>query len=147
MRQIFSETSNISHYSLSPDETTSSLDLNWCPMSDSLMFLNNFKQSKAKGELLWITKERVRSVRFPQPCPHKKKGFFQELWQWDDELPSHTLAVACLQRINLYKLEIPIFIIPKIDSQGRIELHGFCDALQIAFYACTFLRQLTGAGT
>lgn len=62
--------------------------------------------------------------------------------------PSHIqtrwrLFVEDLDSLN--KLKIPR--LAKINSQGRIELHGFCDTSQIAFGTCIYLRQFTGAGT
>jgi len=155
MRRIFSETSNISHYSLnlSPDETTTSL--NWCPMSDSLLFLNKSKmsrRSRTKRELLSTLNSVFDPLGFLGPVLIRGKVFLQELWQlkieWDDELPSHIqtrwrLFVEDLDSLN--KLKIPR--LAKTNSQGRMELHGFCDASQIAFGACIYLRQFTGAGT
>jgi len=157
MRRIFSETSNISHHSLnlSPDETTTSLGLHWCPMSDSLLFLNKSKiskRSRTKRELLSTLNSVFDPLGFLGPVLIRGKVFLQELWQlkieWDDELPSHIQTrwrsfVEDLDSLN--KLRIPR--LAKINSQGRIELHGFCDASQIAFGACIYLRQFTGAGT
>lgn len=157
MRRIFSETSNVSHYSLnlSPDETTTSLGLNWCPTSDTLLFLNKSeisRLSKTKRELLSTLNSVFDPLGFLGPVLIRGKVFLQELWQlkieWDDELPSHiqTRWRLFLEDLNnLSKLKIPR--LAKINNRGRIELHGFCDASQIAFGACIYLRQLTGAGT
>jgi Pao retrotransposon peptidase len=82
LRQIFSNSSAESHYSLdlSPDETTSSLGLAWSPTLDELMFQNKHRVSRAtktKRELLSTLNSVFVPMGFLGPVLIRGKVFLQ----------------------------------------------------------------------
>lgn len=157
MRSTFSNTSKEIYYSLNlgPEETTTSLGLNWCPTTDKLLFLNkaiNSKRTNTKRELLSTLNSVFNPLGFLGPVLIRGKVFLQELWQlqlgWDDELPAHTQDrwkefLKDLDHLDRLKISRAT----RTSYPGKIELHGFCDASQIAFGACVYLRQLTDVNT
>jgi len=151
VRQYISEVSDEPHFSLDlgNQDTARSLGLVWCPEREHLMFNISQKQTidtRTKSNLLSSLNSIFDPLGFLGPVLIRGKVFLQELWQikvnWDDELPpfvrrrweSFTKDLTTLDQ-----LAIPRSV--KFNSHGDIQLHGFCDASQIAYGGCVYVRQ------
>lgn len=86
------------------------------------------------------------------PVIVKAKIFIQQLWKlklsWDESLPSehHTAWKRYrAELLNITKLSIPRKVIQSSAVQQH-ELHIFCDASQVAYGACAYIRTISQSG-
>lgn len=81
------------------------------------------------------------------PCISFAKVLMQELWikdvGWDDAVPNNVHIkwirfqdnLICLNQVKLPRHAI-------LKNTVKVELHGFCDASQIAYGACVYMRSV-----
>lgn len=101
-----------------------------------------------------ITKRRVISdisrlfdpLGWAAPCVVTSKIFIQKLWlsglEWDDELTPELATEWHTYRENLLEtsqFSIPRWVKTKADDV-LVELHGFCDASEVAYAAAVYIR-------
>lgn len=86
------------------------------------------------------------------PCVILAKIFIQRLWisgvSWDEEAPADIRDDWLVYRENLHHLtefRIPRWIHTKSDNLS-VELHGFCDASNVAYGAAVYLRVISARG-
>ncbi|XP_018394547.1 PREDICTED: uncharacterized protein LOC108773254 [Cyphomyrmex costatus] len=86
------------------------------------------------------------------PCLVLVKILIQKLWMhklsWDEAIPSdlHSTWISFRNQINaLNQIKIPRHVICK--NYTRIELHGFADAAQGAYGACTYIHSIDHQNT
>ena len=81
------------------------------------------------------------------PSTIKVKILLQQLWEqkvgWDDPVPSHIRDAWFQWRSELHLLSgkhIPCCYFDKATRVSSVELHGFCDASELAYAAVIYLR-------
>ncbi len=81
------------------------------------------------------------------PSTIKVKVLLQQLWEqgigWDDPVPSHIKDIWFQWRSELHLLSgkhIPRCYFDKATRVSSVELHGFCDASELAYAAVIYLR-------
>nr|CAI5840891.1 unnamed protein product [Callosobruchus analis] len=129
------------------DEETHSLGLLWLSKQDYLTFQINFElvdKPSTKRPVLYTIARVFDPLGILAPIVVKAKIILQNIWKlhlgWDESLPLslHTewqniynsLAHINDERVSRYML---------CDIPKRIELHGFADASEKAFGACTYI--------
>ncbi|XP_047041318.1 uncharacterized protein LOC124645549 [Helicoverpa zea] len=131
------------------------LGLTWDRESDSFRYSATFPLQSGS-----ITKRRVISeisrlfdpLGWAAPCVIPAKIMIQKLWlsgiEWDEELPEELLREWKTYQEEL--LKISEFVIPrwleKRDSDEVVELHGFCDASNMAYAAVVYIRTIRPDG-
>lgn len=140
---------------LSESESVSTLGLMWQPSTDSFCY-----SMKPWSLPKWMTKRSllsdINSIYDPlglvTPVIIKGKIFVQQLWylkvNWDDKLSEDLCSKwkrFYLNQQQLDKLTVPRKVI-RSDSVG-IQIHGFCDASQLAFGTCLYLRTVARDGS
>ena len=151
VRQYISEVSDEPHFSLDlgNQDTIRSLGLVWCPEKDQLTYSISQREhvdTRTKRSLLSSLNSIFDPLGFLGPVLIRGKVFLQELWQikvnWDDQLPlsiQKRWETFTKDLENLDQLFIPRSV--KYNPHGEIQLHGFCDASQIAYGGCVYFRQ------
>ncbi|XP_018400802.1 PREDICTED: uncharacterized protein LOC108778188 [Cyphomyrmex costatus] len=98
-----------------------------------------------KRQVLSYTSQIFDPLGLIEPVITQAKILLQRIWQaklaWDESLPSqlHTQWTAWYGKIScLNHLRIPRRVL--CDNPVRVELHGFCDASEQAYGACTYIR-------
>lgn len=129
------------------DDTIRALGLSWKPQSDTLHF--QFAEASSGKVTKQFVLSRIAQLFDPlgllSPIFIRLKIFMQELWAiklgWDDLLPPHQLQtwdqVAHLLE-NLDNISIPRWV--GAYTEAHLELHGFCDASQLAIAAVIYVR-------
>ncbi|XP_047025541.1 uncharacterized protein LOC124634161 [Helicoverpa zea] len=137
---------------LTLSESSSTLGLGWDPKDDSFHIPVRINSNNS-NEL--ITKRFITSQSFKifdplgliSPCIIQTKILIQNLWcegiDWDQPVPDDLKEKWYEISKNLpllADLRIPRKVI--CDSPKFIELHSFCDASQVAYGACIYMRSL-----
>lgn len=130
------------------DSTIKALGLNWNPLTDEFSFKIIIKldsNAKTKRMLLSEIASLFDPIGWISPVIIKAKILLQELWilgkTWDEELPEYIQKEW--QKIkeelsNLEKIKIPRWI--ETTATSEIELHGFCDASEMAYAAAIYVK-------
>ncbi|XP_058827620.1 uncharacterized protein LOC131687546 [Topomyia yanbarensis] len=141
----------------SSSSTVKTLGLRWDTSSDSFCF--SFPQWRSNSAA--ITKRSIHSdaaclfdpLGLVGPVVVQAKIFIQQLWRlkcdWDDPLDESLQEVWKEYKQNLMALEslsIPRWIGCSNDW-SEVQLHGFCDASEVAYGACLYLRCTALDGT
>ncbi|XP_018395970.1 PREDICTED: uncharacterized protein LOC108774375 [Cyphomyrmex costatus] len=133
---------------------TKILGLVWQAHQDVLVY--NIKElpslKVSKRQILSDTTRIFDPLGYLSPCLVLVKILIQKLWMhklsWDEAIPSdlHSTWISFRNQINaLNQIKIPRHVICK--NYTRIELHGFADAAQGAYGACTYIRSIDHQNT
>ncbi|XP_058827429.1 uncharacterized protein LOC131687365 [Topomyia yanbarensis] len=140
----------------SSSSTIKTLGLVWEPSTDRFRFTTPVWSSAAV-----ITKRTVLSdvsrlfdpLGLVGPVIIQAKIFIQELWKqecsWDEPLTAELQENWHEYRRNLAGLDslsVPRWV-GSISSSAAVEIHGFCDASELAYGACVYIRTVTEAGS
>ncbi|XP_058817170.1 uncharacterized protein LOC131680476 [Topomyia yanbarensis] len=93
------------------------------------------------------------SLRLVGPVIIQAKIFIQELWKqecsWDEPLTAELQEYWHEYRRNLAGLDSLSVLqwVGSISSSAAVEIHGFCDASELAYGACVYIRTVTEAGS
>ncbi|XP_058445759.1 uncharacterized protein LOC131426960 [Malaya genurostris] len=138
---------------LSPEtEYVKALGIHWSPLDDSFSYRLklNIHNQNTKRKLLSDSARLFDPLGWISPVIVRIKILFQSLWltdlSWDDPLP-----VAIDDEWNRIKstlhliegIHIPRWI---ANHDGRIELHGFADASEVAYAAVVYARSIDSNG-
>lgn len=133
------------------ESTFKTLGIAWHAKTDSFVFktLNIEKTPKwTKRKLLSAIAKLFDPLGWLAPCIVRAKMLMQSIWQlpsginWDDELPEHILK----QWTPIFdELTSPVPIsVPRwlklSENKDNVELHAFCDASNLAYACCVYLR-------
>ena len=137
--------------SLDNEDGIPTLGLQWNPSSDQLQVRNVKLSSQSnssvstKRTVLSTTASIFDPLGLLSPTVIKYKMFIQVLWQhkqdWDTQLPASLQERwnQLLQTIpQLFHLKIPRKVI--CADAINIQIHGFCDASELAYGACLYVR-------
>jgi hypothetical protein len=140
--------------SFDKDAYTKTLGLFWNPNHDSLRYQVkqcDIPKRLTKREILSKTAQVFDPLGLVAPVVVKAKIILQQCWSlkigWDDLLPEgiYCAWVRILQElVHLNEIETPRNIIKS--SPVQAQLHGFGDALQIAYGAAVYLRTTDHSG-
>lgn len=122
------------------------LGLKWLSESDEFSYMTSKPSTHfTKRTVLSAIAQIYDPLGWVSPVVFFAKAIMQHLWtlglQWDDPLPEDVL-----QRWSAFVEELPSLekiVIPRhIDTTNaiKIDLHGFCDASEAGYAACTYLR-------
>ncbi|XP_023312157.1 uncharacterized protein LOC111692395, partial [Anoplophora glabripennis] len=136
-------------HSLDKETSLKILGLQWCPVTDSFSYrVEPTDRSCTKRHILSEVARIYDPLGFLSPLTLFAKHLIQCLWSqgigWDDPPPAEFL-----HSWSTYKSELPCLstlTIPRrvvVNNVTQTELHGFCDASNIAFSAVVYLRQIT----
>lgn len=123
------------------------LGLNWNPSIDILQFsvTSSTQTVTTKRTILSTIAKVFDPLGLLAPIIISAKIFMQELWSiklgWDDPLPPSALQkwTRFLQQLqDIPKLTFPRWI--NLQSDFKVEIHGFCDASQHAVCAAVYIR-------
>ena len=128
------------------DSSVKTLGIKWLPNEDNFAF--TIKESDGlkftKRSMLLDISTIIVALGLLTPVTLKLKLIKQSCWvrggDWDEELPSDVQSEFMKWRKPLpviTKLKIPRHILKK-----RFELHLFCDASELAYAACIYVRCL-----
>lgn len=137
---------------LTLSESSNTLGLGWDPENDTFHIPVKIKSINSND---LITKRFITSQSFKifdplgliSPCIIQAKILIQKLWRkdidWDQPVPDDL-------KENWYEISKNLPLLAKLhisrkvicDSPKFIELHSFCDASQVAYGACIYMRSL-----
>ncbi|CAI6345782.1 unnamed protein product [Macrosiphum euphorbiae] len=144
-----------SDLSFQDDHSTKTLGIRWKPKADQLHY-----KVQVMTPLTRMTKRTIVSeisrlfdpLGLVGPVIVKAKIFIQQLWKlklsWDESLPSeyHTAWERYRQELlDITKVSISRRVIRSSDIQLH-ELHIFCDASQVSYGACAYIRTVSHSG-
>ncbi|XP_052743807.1 uncharacterized protein LOC128198008 isoform X1 [Bicyclus anynana] len=139
---------------LSISNAASTLGISWTSSSDRLNFPIKFSDPGV------ITKRTILSCTFKvfdplgllSLCTIKPKIIIQRLWSetklgWDDKVPLHIESewrtfVKGFQNITNLSISRQVLI----ENPIRIEMHSFCDASELAYGCCIYLKSCNAKG-
>ena len=128
------------------DNSVKTLGIKWLPNEDIFAFTikESDKLKFTKRTMLSDISTIFDPLGLLTPVTLKLKLIIQSCWvrgvDWDEELPSDIQSKFTKWRTTLpimAKLKIPRHILKR-----RFELHLFCDALELAYAACIYVRCL-----
>ncbi|XP_062537729.1 uncharacterized protein LOC134206065 [Armigeres subalbatus] len=128
------------------------LGIQWTPMEDTFSYnvKLNPNNVNTKRQLLSDSAKLFDPFGWLSPVTIKIKILFQQLWlselSWDDRLPPVVEQSWIEIKETLHQVEeirINRFV---PNNNGRIELHGFCDASELAYAAVVYVRGRNEAG-
>lgn len=132
------------------NDLVKALGICWCPANDVFSFkVPNIKPDKmTKRSILSNTSKFFDPMGWIAPLTINFKILLQKLWlkrvDWDENLPEvvheewHRLTRDIYE---IEKIQIPRCITSS--SAHRVELHGFCDASEMAYGAIIYCRSVT----
>lgn len=142
--------------SLSIDEPSKTLGLNWRCQTDCLTFSIHIPKHTdttiTKRHILSTIAQVFDPLGLVCPCIIEVKVIMQRLWidkcAWDDEVnvdikKSWLRFTQTLPQLNL--LSIPRWVV--CDSPLSVEIHIFTDASEKAYGACIYIRSVASSGT
>lgn len=150
------ETSN--SLTVDSDDTVKTLGLTYHPRTDTFSFdisLNNSTQQVTKRTILSDISKIFDPLGLVGPIITRATIIIQELWKlkldWDESIPCSMFSNWLkfkdqLKNLNSIKIGRRV---AHVDDTSHIELHGFCDASELAFGASIYLRSvgLNGSST
>lgn len=127
------------------------MGLHWNPNDDVFVFkIENEPVKLSKRKLLSDAAKLFDPVGWLSSVTISMKMMFQQLWiqqfDWDDVLPydiSEKWLKIKQDSINLKQLKILRFICSR---KSILELHGFCDASNLAYAAAVYIRSIDASG-
>ncbi|CAI6342683.1 unnamed protein product [Macrosiphum euphorbiae] len=140
---------------LSESDSVSALGLQWQPSTDSFKFVMKPwtpPKRMTKRSLLSDINSIYDPIGLITPVLIKGKIFLQQLWSlkidWDEVLSDDicsrwTTFYSSLHQ--LVELSVPRKVL--LADVINLQIHGFCDASQLAFGACVYLRSVTRDGS
>lgn len=125
------------------------LGLQWCPVTDSFSYsVVPSERECTKRNILSEIARIYDVVGFLCPVVLMAKGMIQKLWaqglDWDD-----TPSLELVTQWKTYKDQLPLLSSLSIPRQivkkenGVTQLHGFCDASEVAYAAVVYIRQIS----
>lgn len=137
-------------------DTIKTLGIAWNPATDEFEFQVNLPMRNSyptKRTLLADTSTLFDPLGWLAPTLITAKTMFQSLWlaglHWDDPLPEPLQSKWIMYRDNLKELE-NIRVnrwLGNRGSQKSIDLHGFCDASNLAYAAAIYCRVVQQDGS
>lgn len=137
------------------DNTVKTLGLLYQPDADIFKFkiqLDDNNRRVTKRTILSDIARVFDPLGFLGPVITSAKILMQELWklilEWDETVPinCHTKWTQYRnQLLKLNDLKINRWMLPF--NSFKVELHGFCDASQLAFGACIYLKGYDESGS
>lgn len=128
--------------------STETLGIRWNAMTDCFSYRSEHfseVQNITKREILSCVAKLFDPAGWLSPIKIESKLLLQVLWQdgveWDEIVKDHILAkwndfIVNFQHIE--EIQIPRWI--KYQPGNHIQLHGFCDASELAYCASVYLR-------
>ncbi|XP_076397868.1 uncharacterized protein LOC143266117 [Megachile rotundata] len=143
----FKELSSNNCLYLDGDETRRTLGIVWTPRVDTITYKTNIDSDYpiTKRNILSRIAQLFDPLGLLGPVIIKAKVIMQQLWKcgigWDDLVPLtiHSAWITYtkqLPQLNSFSVPREILIREAID----VQIHGFCDASEIAYGACIYLR-------
>ncbi|XP_018362818.1 PREDICTED: uncharacterized protein LOC108761000 [Trachymyrmex cornetzi] len=138
---------------LTSNEEVKTLGIRWNSREDVFKFklMMPEKTSSTKRSILSVIAQIYDPLGLIGPVVTKAKLFMRSLWKlsvsWDDEIPSDLLLEWNSYKERLEAMEevrIPRHVVSQETS--KIEMHGFCDASQLAYGACIYLCSSNAQG-
>lgn len=134
------------HFRAQDQPLCSILGLKWLPEMDAFSYLVSVgHKPQTKRSVLSIIAQIYDPMGWLTPVTFWAKSFMQHIWtlgiQWDDPLPSEmsqNWSTFIEQLPELENIMIPRYL--GITSGRSFQLHGFCDASELGFGACVYLR-------
>lgn len=130
------------------------LGLQWSPLNDVLQYKISMPQTNAavtKRHILSVASQTFDPLGLVGPVIIEAKIILQKLWlaklDWDDPVPDALRDEWFQYTDELHKIgtiTIPRHVLQL--STVKLELHGFCDASELAYGACIYLRCWDTAG-
>lgn len=133
---------------VNPDTTVKTLGLYWNSKLDVFQYQIEEQDTRkiTKRNILSTIARLYDPLGLLGPILTLAKLVMQEIWQirsgWDESVPEtiHNKWTTYLQNLrNIQELKIQRKI-TNHDTYINIELHGFCDASQLAYGACVYVR-------
>ena len=124
------------------------LGLNWNPKEDYFTFniqLDQFEKDITKRDVLSSISKLFDPLGYLSPVLITGKAFMQKLWikkvKWDDKL----MISLSNEFLSWYKglIAVNLIRIPRwlgFVPDAKYEIFGFCDASQMAYAACVYLK-------
>ncbi|XP_033218210.1 uncharacterized protein LOC117173678 [Belonocnema kinseyi] len=134
-------------------EEVKALGLTWESNEDNLRYkvIPTETQKSSKRSILSTISQIFDPLGMVGPCTIQAKIILQKLWQincgWDESLPNdiHTSCLKCQDQVKkIIHIEIPKQVV--CSEPVPIELHGFCDASELAYGACIYLKSTNPKG-
>lgn len=134
----------VEHFISSKDESKT-LGVYWHTKQDVLFYVINIKNTRVtKRSILSTIAQIFDPLGLVGPCIVHAKVILQMLWKinvdWDESLPNdiHTSFIKFTNQLpELNKINIPRQVI--LPNANSIQLHGFCDASEVAYGACVYI--------
>lgn len=136
-------------------EEVKTLSLYWNPLRDELQYhvqVPDASKKVTKRTILATVAQIFDPLGLIGPTTIKAKIILQRLWlsklDWDESVPLviHTMWTQYVGHLkSLQLIQIPRLV--KTTNPDKIELHGFCDASEAAYGACSYVRSITPNGT
>lgn len=139
---------------LDKDGTTKTLGIKWNPTKNVFQYEIRLKSSRVYSKRIILS--NIASIFDPlgllAPVIITAKIMIQHLWKlkidWDESLPSDIYTkwsdyVMKLQDLNGFAIQRAAI---SNGSDVRVELHGFCDASELAYGACVYVRSSNSRG-
>lgn len=129
-------------------QSSKTLGIFWDATNDVFQYLTNPTQKNVlvtKRQILSIIAQIFDPLGLIGPVITTAKIILQRIWKlklgWDDELPQELLVIWSQFYSNLpmlNTLQIPRHI--SLQNYSYSEIHVFCDASQLAYGSCVYLR-------
>ncbi|XP_031339663.1 uncharacterized protein LOC116168131 [Photinus pyralis] len=140
---------------LSPDGDIKTLGLVWNSNHDSLRYsfdVSNTASKVTKRTILSKIAQIYDPLGLIGPILTNAKLILQQLWaakiNWDESISMelHSRWTQFLQGLNdVHTLSIPRNVVP-VSNPITTQIHGFCDASQLAYGACVYVRSTDAHG-
>lgn len=132
------------------------LGLCWQPGDDRLRYRTSYQaDSKSvitKRSILSIISQVYDPLGLIGPFTVRSKLLLQFLWKlrvnWDSPIPNdlkEKWLSHCEQLKEINNIDIPRYVL--IESPQTIQIHGFCDASEVAYGACLYMRSTSLDGS
>lgn len=140
---------------LTSKEKVKTLGIRWNSHEDTFKFKVTIPSGpcKSKRSILSVIAQIYDPLGLIGPVIVKAKLFMRRLWKlsvnWDDKLPSEFVLKwnSYKERLEVMEeIQIPRQIQMVIKSAIEVEMHGFCDASQVAYGACLYLCSVDSMG-
>lgn len=133
--------------------STSTLGVGWYPSTDELHFPISYKSPKmlSKRTMLSSTFQIFDPLGLLAHVTIKPKILIQRLWSlnlgWDDPVPQD-IKMSWLKFTDHLSTLSPLRVSRNvlINEPILVEIHCFCDASQLAYGACVYLRSMNKFG-
>lgn len=139
------------NFNFKEEISTKTLGVRWKPKEDQLHFLVQVATPLSSCTKRKVVSEMARlfdPLGLVSPVIVKAKMFVQQLWKlklsWDESLPIeyHTAWESYRKElVRITEIQIPRRV--TVPSSTLHDLHIFCDASQLAYGACAYLRSVT----